>query len=198
MKKLKRRSAKPKVSDHTTSNEEKKRREQMEVYRRYVAEVAEAADGEIILNRSPEHAAIIVEYLFRRAESEVDILTLELNEIVYGEKGVIDAAMRFLQDHPSAKLNILSEKSVDKSSHPFLRALKRAGLMDRVDLRVVPEWLQQEYGYNFAVADGRHFRFEKEREHFDAVVQFGEKTVGEKLRSIFHTLQHRVSASRKN
>ena len=161
-------------------------------YRQYVKRIAAAADGNVILNRSPEHAAVIVEQVFLSSEHEVDILTSELNESVYGTDHVTRAAIEFLTRHPNAHVRVLSEKPI-ADQHIFLAALSNAGVGNRLKLSVVPKDEQQSYKYNFAVGDGYHFRFEKDRCFFDAVVQFGAPSVGAKLQSIFERLQQRAS-----
>jgi hypothetical protein len=157
-------------------------------YRKYVRSLAKACDGKIILNRSPEHAAVIVEHLFLCSESEANILTAELHPSAYGSDEVISAAIKFVHDHPAAKITILSEKAIPPT-HPLLEALSGAGFIDRVEIVRVPDSLQKDYKYNFFVGDGHHFRFEKDRGYFDAVVQFGAPAIGSKLKSVFSKLK---------
>jgi hypothetical protein len=159
-------------------------------YHRYVKKIACAADGKIILNRSPEHAAVIVEHLFLCSENEVDILTSELNETVYGSDAVIRAAIAFMKDRQNSRIRILVEKKIS-SAHPFLKRLLNTGLSNHFEINQVPAELQETYRYNFSVGDGHHFRFEKDRRFFDAVVQFGAPSVGAKLHSVFLELRRK-------
>ena len=49
-----------------------------------VAEVAAAGDGRVIMNRTEEYAAVVIENIFRHATGSVDILTGHLYDKVYG------------------------------------------------------------------------------------------------------------------
>jgi hypothetical protein len=161
----------------------------LEAYRRYVAGIAAASDGTIILNRSYDHATVIIGQLFNKANEEVDILTGELYIPVFGSKEVIQSAIKFLRTHPSGVLKILAEKPIPPT-HPLLTSLEKVGVTHRVDLRVLPERLKQTNGFHFAVADGRYFRFERfpSRQDLEAIVQFGEEKVGSRLRQLFADL----------
>lgn len=167
-------------------------------YRRYVEKLSNAGNAtEVILNRSSEHAAVVVEFLFRRAEYEMEILTNELAEDVYGVPGVIAAAQSFLERNLNASIHILAEKPVVRASHPLLRSLDQSGLGDRVHLAFIPEATQKTYNFNFAVADQKSYRFEETRTTREAIVQFGDAKFGAQLHSVFGKLSvsvHQVSA----
>jgi hypothetical protein len=157
-------------------------------YREFVDQIATAADGRVILNRSAAHAAIIVEYLFRTATREVNILTGRLFERVYGAPGVVAAALAFFRDHPAARLCIVSEEPIDQA-HPLMSALKKVpSISERIDHRILKSEVAKATPYHFAVADGSSFRFEREKTAMEAIVQFGEKAVGQKLNSTFRSL----------
>jgi hypothetical protein len=159
----------------------------MTSYRSNVEKVAEIADGRTILNRSPDHASIILEWVFNKSSDCVEILTSELSEKVYGKPELISAARRFLEK-PRSRIEIIAEQPVDRWRHAFLSELDRAGFEDRVRLRFIPEDSQKQYSFNFAVGDGRHFRFEQSRLSYEAVAQFGSVQVGNKLHEIFEDL----------
>jgi hypothetical protein len=161
-------------------------------YRRYVTEVAKAADGKVILNRTPSHAAVIIEQIFNGATQEVVILTDDLCRPIYGVRGVIQSVIRFLRDHPGAVLRILSENPLDLE-HPLLNKLEQEGLLNRVERRVLTERMKQTNKFHFAVADSRCFLFEPEKDVTQAIVQFGEDKIGQRLRSVFAELQDQVS-----
>jgi hypothetical protein len=160
----------------------------VEGYRRYVAEVANAADRRVIINRNPNHAGVIIEQLFRKAELEIDILTGGLYVPTYGLDPVINSATDFLRNHQAARINILSEAPIDPK-HPLLGSLRGANLFHRVRLAVIEPRVKERHPYHFALADGRHFRLQTAPGSLGAVVQFGEEKIGGQLRAIFAELQ---------
>jgi hypothetical protein len=160
----------------------------LEDYRRYVIDIAKAADGKVILNRSPSHAAVVIEQIFNGATQEVVILTEDLCMPIYGVHRVIQSAIHFLRDRPGAVLRILSERQLDRT-HPLLGALDKNGLLGRVELRILSEKMKQSNQFHFAVADSRCFLFEPSKDVTGAIVQFGDDKVGAKLRSVFSGLQ---------
>ncbi len=161
-------------------------------YRAYVMGVADGTEPTVILNRTAEHASVIVGILFSKAKFEVDILTGELNPRVYAAPEVIEAAANFLMREPAARICILSEKDIDAVKHPFLKALERWA--PRIDVRVVPTEQQSAYRYHFAVADRRYWRFEQNRDSYEALVQFGDEKVGSQLQGIFDILKEKSRA----
>jgi hypothetical protein len=158
-------------------------------YSQNVAELARRADGSLIINRTPEHAAVIVEWIFRCSFELIEILTSRLSLLVYSNPELIDQALHFLNRRTDASICILTETSIDPRSHPFFRAILAAGFADRVKLRLISaESLLKAYEFNFALGDSRHFRLEKSRNSFDSIAQFGAPDIGEKLHNTFFSL----------
>jgi hypothetical protein len=160
---------------------------EMDEYRSHVETLATKLDGETVMNRSPEHAGVIIEWVFNSSSDVVQILTSCLAEEVYCKRPLIDAAVKFLR-RPHAHIEILSESKISRDEHQFLHAIDEAGLGGKVTLRFVPKRLQDQYKFNFAIGDGKNFRYEESRTSFDALAQFGSTEVGEKLRGIFNDL----------
>lgn len=159
----------------------------MELYREFVKQYArEDHPNDPILNRSAHHAAVIMEYIFARAEDDVSILTGCLDVSVYGTSEVISAAVKALADHPSLNIRVLSECDLP-SDHPFILNIRQNGFGERVKFAII----NQEYGAppsHFAVADGRHFRFEGNKNNCEAVVYFGNSDTGGHLLDTFNKM----------
>jgi hypothetical protein len=166
--------------------------EELQAYQKMVAQVAAAADGRVIVNRSESHAAVVIEHVFRSAEKKIDIITGRLHKPIYGNPAVIDAAVKFFEAYPDGKMNILSEERVEET-HPMLAALQ--GVRDRIDLRVMSADLAKGTPFHFAVADSRSFRFEPDKTTFEAYGQFGEPKTGATLRAVFDRLQAQTPAT---
>jgi hypothetical protein len=163
----------------------------MDEYRDFVQRIADGEwPSETILNRSSDHAAVIVENLFRKAHETVEIVTSELKTEVYGLPAVISAAVAFLRRNEGAAIRILSEKQLDRATHPFFVAIAIDGehLGDQVSVRAVDAKARQTYKFNFAVADAKSYRFEESRDSFEAIVGFGHEKFATRLHNVFDVL----------
>lgn len=155
-------------------------------YREQVARLARRRDGEPIFNGSIDHAAVIVENMFKAADSHVEILSGELNPRVYGLPEVIREASLFLVD-ADHKLRILVEEDqeADRIDHPFFEAFKDR---DNVEFkRVLPE-SQEIYDFHFLVMDGDSYRFEEDKTKPAAIAAFGDVEGAENLGKIFEDI----------
>jgi hypothetical protein len=161
----------------------------MDDYRKFVRKVSNSlGPSEVILNRSIEHATVVMETLFEKAVSKVEILTNKLTDEVYGSPTVIAAAKEFLR-RENSRIEILCEESVDRATHPLLRELDQAGHAAQISLRFVPENLRRTYLFNFATADGGAYRYEENRNSSEAIVQFGPTDFGKTLKGTFAKLE---------
>jgi hypothetical protein len=165
---------------------------ELKQYRAFVARVASERSGELIFNRSEVHAAIIVEYLFKSATREINILTQRLYVPVYGGTQLLDAAKRFLSN-PEARLNIISEEQIP-DDHPLIKELLAGGFAKQISRRVMTPAAAQSTPYDFAVADGSCFRFEPDKRSMAALVKFGDETFGKTLANKFQEIPTRKAA----
>ncbi|HZL58978.1 MAG TPA: hypothetical protein VFC38_04700 [Stellaceae bacterium] len=144
----------------------------LEEYRRFVATMA-AGDkpSETFSNFSHEHAAVVIAAIFRHARNHVEILTGALDPDVYCTQEVIDAAVAFARQ-PGASIRVLPERPI-APNHALLAALAAANLRNRI---IIYDLIQRSSNelFHFVVADGRHYRFEQNREEMTAIIQFGE------------------------
>lgn len=159
------------------------------VYRARIEALAEKRTGQPMYNDSVEHAVIILQNIFLHAHHSVKILTGELNPEAYARRGIVEDVKHFIEDDRH-NLQILfeAESLGDKKKinrHPFLREI--AGC-DRVQLRHVPQGLQQMYNFHFVLMDEDSYRFEPDKERFGAVAAFGDKDGGMNLARLFSVL----------
>ena len=164
---------------------------ELAAYRNMVATVAAAADGRVIVNRSEAHAAVVIEHVIKSAKQQIDILTGELHRPIYGDDNVVASAVNFFKANPQGTMRILSERPVSED-HPFLAAL--ASVRDRIDLRIMSA-AEKTPKFHLAVADGKSFRFEPDKNKYEAFGQFGEPVIGEKLKSAFERLHNAAPAA---
>lgn len=163
-------------------------------YRALVAKAADAADGkEPVLNRDSAHACIIVEYLFRKATSLVEIVTKQLIDATYGTQETIAAALAFLKRSKSARIDILLE-GVIPENNALICAIQREGFENQVTITPVPKDLQQTYTDHIIVCDEVHYRYQRSRENCAATAQFGNREVGGRLHQQFVELKAKAAA----
>jgi hypothetical protein len=154
---------------------------QMDDYRRYVEKMADLNDGgEIILNRSPEHATVIASVLFDRAIDHVEILTGNLRDDIFGTEEVTAAAINFLKKSASSKIEVIADTPNTITECAFIKAVPN-NLRCRISLATTEE----KKPFRFMVADARSYRFQGDAETPEAIVQFGSKETGKKLHDIF-------------
>lgn len=166
-------------------------------YELYISQRAEEAlkpDGqpsEVIFNRSPLHAAVLLKQLIWHARQDIRILSGYLNPSVYGRPDVVSIATDFMtRKHGRATILLdwhpdgcsLDQRASFLETHPLLSAM-RAAASSPEQLRVwsVPEPVAALYSFHFMVADRASFRFEQDRKKFDAVAQFGNPSLGDKF-----------------
>ena len=153
-------------------------------YRGLVRSHADSRDGKPIYNASQEHASIVIENLFRHANSNVDILSGAFNARVYGRPRVVEEARLFLSDSHNHNIRIILEEDLpeDRKLHPFFQACSD---LPNIKLRIAPKELQELYGFHFIVADSESYRFEGDKAKPSAVAAFGHTEGAENLSRIF-------------
>jgi hypothetical protein len=164
---------------------------ELEEYRKFLA--ASVESGKIIVNRDGGgQTAIVIATLFGLSRQQLDFLIPSLDPQIFGLAEVTSAATEFLSEHPGARVRVLTESPVT-GRHVFLDSLKRAGVLDRVQILEVPDELQAQYNYWLIIADGKHFRFVPSRDSSEAYVKFGDPNVAKQLQSVFDTLHDLVA-----
>lgn len=153
----------------------------MDDYREYVNAVALAANGkEIIQNKTPDHASVLIGALLNKAVREVLIVSGALDCRAYGTEEVMTAATHFLS-LPEAQLKIVVERPITFEGCKFLRHLRDLGAL--ADGRVTLFRTTTPAPFHFLLADGQHFRFEADPAKPEAIAQFGAPSV--ELRNAF-------------
>lgn len=158
-------------------------------YREYVqAKSATDGPGEVFLNRTLDHAAIIIEFLFRKASRQMEILTGSLNENVYCKPKTLEAVNDFLAKD-DAKMAIILENNIQIREHGLFKLAADSNATDKISWHLVPTNMIPTYKYHFALSDGCHFRFEQDRKQPEALVQFNNCQIGGNLHSIFEDIR---------
>lgn len=157
-------------------------------YRDAVRAAAAASDGrEVILNRSMDHAAIIIAEVFRKSRAIVKIVTGNLVDQVYGAGEVVTEAVAFTRR--GGTVEIISEHDVSIETNVLLQTLQINTLLHRVRLYRSPSEVQELYSSHFILGDGLYFRVQRSRTEYEAVVQFGNAEQGTHLDRLFELLK---------
>ena len=158
---------------------------ELDAYRRMVADIAAAGDGRVIMNRTAEHAAVVIENVFRHAKGSVEILTGHLYDGIYGVPQVLDAVDKFLSPDPSRRVCVVAEKPIDPN-HPFFAAIKKH--RPDFNVKLITSELEKATPFHFCVADELNFRFEPDKTKYAAHGRFGVPEIGKKLSQTFQRL----------
>lgn len=139
-----------------------------------------------IPNGKPEHAKALLQSMFRHAQSEVRIFSLELSEQVYGSE-MAAAAASFL-GREGTSLKILLQRHVDAVKHPMLSELEKAQIIGQLVVRDNADdfWRDAKH---FAVMDKSGFRFEFTHDlanaKCEAIANFNEPDTAKSLADAF-------------
>lgn len=144
----------------------------MEEYRRKVRRLALERTGEPFLNATQDHAAVIIENMFRSADHEVCIFTQHLAPGIYGREAGVEWAKIFLADDQSHRLRVVMKKGELPllETNPLYQAIRYAPAFE---LRVIDDEFHQQFPYRFLVADSDSYRFEPDHTKCEAVAAFG-------------------------
>ena len=167
----------------------------LDSYRAVVENAANNADGvEIVLNRSVEHACVVVEYLFRKADHLIEIVTQHLINTAYGTDATTGAALTFLRRSRDSRIDVLVEGSMETANKSnLISAIRGADLLKQVTMTSVPEAIQKTYMDHVIVVDGIHYRYQRSRKDLEAMVQFGNRRTGQRLHDEFLALKHKCA-----
>lgn len=159
----------------------------MDDYREEVERLACERTGEPFYNSSIDHAAVIVEKMFRHADHEVCIVSSHLNARVFGRDEVVEEAQAFL-GNGKHRIRVVIEDGPETLSegHGLIREFARHP--GSVSIRRMPEQVRGKIDYHFAVADGDSYRFEPDKSKWEAVAAFGDPKGAENLKKVFNVI----------
>ena len=144
----------------------------------------------VTYNRDASHARVVVVAGVEHAQKEILLLSRHLDLDVYGGITAVEAMFSFL-GRPGAKLNVLVEEGVAEA-HPMLDLINRK---DNATIKKVPESLTKKYQCNFMVVDDIGYRYEPNRDLFNATVAFHDEDklgmIGT-LRKLFNILNEKA------
>lgn len=154
-------------------------------YADYVAHMASTKDTEIIQNRDQEHAAVLFKAMFDNAKSRIRIFSGGLIQNFYGDTTMIESARRFLE-RENTRIEVIVESDLDGgNSNPFVELLNRFPQSNYLgSIGTQPNSVQ-----HFVTMDDIGFRFEEDKETFEAVACFNDPTLTKDLIEVFENLK---------
>lgn len=160
--------------------------EDIAAYRAAVRHQAQVADGTVVWNRTPAHAAVVIAELFCSATSVIEIVSDNLTDKVWGSQDVVSGVRKFLSRHDDVKLRIITEHPVRVSENRFLSSIPAADFESgKVKVFEAGSDMTPPVTLHFMVVDGVGFRIQEDRDKLAAMIQFGDPGTGATLRSIF-------------
>ncbi len=164
--------------------------EEIEKYRELVKSHADGMDGIAFYNGTTEHAAVILENIFRTAELEVCILTKQLDPSVYGRAEVVSELTKFLSRNGS-RVRILHEEDAElclDAGNPFVAKLCEH--KSQYTARRIDRELGNVIDYRFVAADRKSYRYQPDKtKRWQAIAAFNDVRNAAKLTSNFDQLE---------
>jgi len=157
----------------------------MDAYRNTIDTLISREDGEVVLNGSTGHAAIVIERMLSRALEKMRILTRALDPLIYCDAAVLRSALDFARTGKALLILIEEYNSSDLKEHDLFVKLAK---FENVEIRQIPEDLRDPIQINFSLMDDRGFRIEKDERGATAIVSFGNKQMNGRLDKLFKNL----------
>jgi hypothetical protein len=145
--------------------------------------------GRAIPSGTAEQASIIIEIFFAIAQSDVRVLTGDLDARVYGKDGVIVEAKKFLANRERS-LSIIFLKAQEPTiveQHPLLASLRS---YKNVHLFNAPPNISETAEFHCSVVDDHSYRLKTDIGSHVSVTTFGDPRLAARLISVFTRLQY--------
>ena len=161
----------------------------IDTYRQQIDRLIWEKTGEIVLNGSHDHAAVIIERMLANAKADVAIMARRFDRRIYGTPETIKQANLYLED-PERRLEILVEEgdAATLSAHPFVVANAAALAAGNLKIGRITEPAAEIVDVNFSVMDDDGYRVETDGDKAIATAAFGATAFTAQLRTVFDTL----------
>ncbi len=165
--------------------------EQREIadYRQLIEELARKSMNQRVSNGQPQHAAILLETMLKRARESVRIFTGELSPEAYDAPGLVEAALQFVGKHGSRLRILLQERHTREwtMGRPLVKSVdvNKANLCGTLEVRCATGAYAGPAAHHFAVMDEQGYRFEHDHSKMRATANFNEPKVARSLITAF-------------
>lgn len=156
--------------------------ENLREYKTNLAYLNQVRSKLMFQNGMVEHAAAILEEFFRSAEKSVSIFCHDLNDRVYDQPELYNQLLGALSRN--VKVDVICQKTPASKRLPALAAAAlEQGLPFRIIVGKLPE--TDKTVANFAVMDGRAFRWEHDHTRMEALGCMNSTKVATELQATF-------------
>jgi hypothetical protein len=158
-------------------------------YREYAEVLWDLRSDEVFSNGKGEHAAVILETFLLKARSRVLLFCKNLASSVFERTSMRDAVL----DALSRKIIVEIICQEEPESVSFVHSVRKWEAEGRsIRLNVATDVSVSKLAWNFAVADGHAYRFEKNNQVTKAVACMNDTKLGESFEGLFATIRGRV------
>jgi hypothetical protein len=159
---------------------------EIEEYRKFVERLAELDSTEVFSNGQTDHARVIFETFFKFARKGVVIFCNKLSRNVYDQPSMISAANASL--NRCIPIQILTQEQPE--AQLFMKAAETWKENGRaIEIRTAsPGSLSSKTPFNFAVMDGKGYRFEPAKGDHVAYACMNDVNLAQKLQNFFNQL----------
>ncbi len=147
-------------------------------FEKYHSEIRKLFDENsdvIFPNSCAEHATAILIEIFRHAIKEVKVFSKELNSNAWSNSSLQDEIIAASARNVDIKIAIQNDSVANEKIESFFQCLSI----------FVEKACAKQVGFNFAVADGKMFRFESDVNKYHAVASANCPKIAQKLTEAF-------------
>ncbi len=162
--------------------------QEIDAYRQRIENLADLDSGAAFTNNQPAHARVIFETFFDRAQKEVTIFCRNLASNVFDSSRLADNLVVAVKR--GVQVRVFTQEDPQPSA--FLKVLKNlvTSYSDKVSIkRSLTENSMNKLEFNFAVMDGKAYRFEPNKDDFVAFASMNNPDVCKSLLSLFQTAE---------
>jgi hypothetical protein len=138
-------------------------------YRTHVADLFSTNSEMLVSNSEPAHASVLLEMLLKHSKKSVSIFCRNLRSEIYDAEGVV-AELIIAALNRKVPIHVVTQETPEDGH--FLAVLSFLSTRGDCDIRLkvcdVDSPAAQAES-NFVVVDGKSYRFEKDREHVNAL-----------------------------
>lgn len=165
--------------------------EKLSRYADSVRTLAENSSKLVFGNEDSNHAAIVMENIFRYSNETIRIYANLFNGAVSNNEKYCDALKAFIKQ-PGSIVKVICENDPNRDSEGFkllYEYSKLTGYSNKIIIKksggLIAEKLSNSIGKYFTVGDNKRFRLEVNPEKFEAIASFNNEETCNKLIEIF-------------
>ena len=166
---------------------------EIQTYRECVEQLLLSRSSNPVSNGKPEHAAVLFELFFRHAQKFVKIFWQKLDERVFDQPQVIEAAADALKRGVAIDIIVQGEPDAKKFMHRMRPLDQESEKMEIIEDANSKISAARRMKANFAVMDGRAYRIEPDASELKASACMNNPGIAAELVRAFNSLRSQVA-----